>query len=142
MIQDPDLQGIRALIFDEFHERHLYGDITLARALDIQERSRPDLMILAMSATLDAGMLQKYLTPCRVVSSEGRTFPVTVQYLPRRVGANSAPIWELAADAFAANAQDSGDVLIFMPGGYERKARLAPAADPRPCCDFGALGGG
>lgn len=124
MIQDPDLQGIRALIFDEFHERHLYGDVTLARALDIQERSRPDLMILAMSATLDAGMLQKYLTPCRVVSSEGRTFPVTVHYLPRRVGANSAPIWELAADAFAANAQDSGDVLIFMPGGYEIQRTL------------------
>src|ERR1700694_3668399 len=49
MIQDPALRGIQALIFDEFHERHLYGDITLARALDIQEQSRPDLLIIVMS---------------------------------------------------------------------------------------------
>src|SRR6266850_6471869 len=62
MIQDPALSGIQALIFDEFHERHLYGDITLARALDIQERNRRDLLIVVMSATLDAGALEKYLS--------------------------------------------------------------------------------
>src|SRR5438105_7598268 len=61
MIQDPHLAGIQALIFDEFHERHLYGDITLARALDIQEQSRPGLLIVVMSATLDAGALANYL---------------------------------------------------------------------------------
>src|SRR4029077_609634 len=76
LLQDPALTGIQALIFDEFHERHLYGDITLARALDIQEQSRPDLLILVMSATLDTGALEKYLVPCVVLSSEGRTFPV------------------------------------------------------------------
>src|SRR5215467_4373920 len=54
MVQDPKLRGVSALIFDEFHERHLYGDITLARALDLQETSRPDLLIIVMSATLDA----------------------------------------------------------------------------------------
>src|SRR3989440_6713571 len=64
MIQQPGLSGIQALIFDEFHERHLYGDITLARALDIQERTRPDILIVVMSATLDAGALEKYLHPC------------------------------------------------------------------------------
>ena len=63
LLQDPALRGIQALIFDEFHERHLYGDITLARALDIQEQSRPDLLIIVMSATLDAGVLEKYLQP-------------------------------------------------------------------------------
>ena len=124
MIQDPTLAGIRALVFDEFHERHLYGDITLARALDIQETSRPDLLLIVMSATLDAGALEKYLKPCVVLSSAGRTFPVSVDYLPRRVAAGGPPIWELAADAFAANARDGGDVLIFMPGGYEIQRTL------------------
>ena len=119
MIQDPSLTGIRALIFDEFHERHLYGDITLARALDIQESSRPDLLLIVMSATLDAGALEKYLSPCTVLSSEGRMFPVSVEYLPRRTGPSAPPVWELAADAFASHASGSGDALIFMPGGYE-----------------------
>src|SRR5438093_327269 len=120
LIQDPTLAGIQALIFDEFHERHLYGDITLARALDIQEQTRPDLLIIVMSATLDAGALEKYLRPCVVLSSQGRTFPVTVNYLPRRLGANAPPVWELAAEAFSEYARgNAGDVLIFMPGGYE-----------------------
>src|SRR5690348_933812 len=121
LIQDPVLRGIQAVIFDEFHERHLYGDITLARALDIQEQHRPDLLITVMSATLDAKMLEEYLTEvrsqmsdvrnpicelrpssdlrppasefrCSVLSSEGRTFPVEVEYLPRRLGANVPPV--------------------------------------------------
>ena len=57
MIDDPQLKGISVLLFDEFHERHLYGDITLARALDVQESSRPDLKIGVMSATLDTDLL-------------------------------------------------------------------------------------
>src|SRR5688572_9261105 len=61
LIDDPALRGISAVIFDEFHERHLYGDITLARALDIQEQHRPDLHIIVMSATLNARELEDYL---------------------------------------------------------------------------------
>lgn len=131
MIQDPVLRGIRALIFDEFHERHLYGDITLARALEIQEKSRTDLLLIVMSATLDAGALEKYLKPCVTLSSAGRTYPVSVEYLAKRAGANGPPVWELAADAFSANARDSGDVLIFMPGGYEIQ-RTIDALRQRP----------
>jgi ATP-dependent helicase HrpB len=125
MIQDPTLRGIQALIFDEFHERHLYGDITLARALDIQESSRPDLLIIVMSATLDAGALRKYLEPCAILTSEGRTYPVTIEYLPRRLGNNPPPIWDVAAETFAKYARtveavdERKDVLVFMPGGYE-----------------------
>ncbi len=121
LIQDPALRGVQALIFDEFHERHLYGDITLARALDIQEKLRPDLLIVVMSATLDAGALEDYLWPCAVLTSQGRTYPVHVEYLPRRQGANPPPPWELAAEVFARHAgqRDTGDVLIFMPGGFE-----------------------
>src|SRR6267142_4971062 len=65
MIDDPKLRGVSALIFDEFHERHLYGDITLARALDLQEQHRPDLNFVVMSATLNAGELEKYLSTVR-----------------------------------------------------------------------------
>ena len=121
LIQDPALRGIQAVIFDEFHERHLYGDITLARALDIQETLRPDLLIVVMSATLEAGALEDYLQPCAVLSSQGRTYPVDIGYLPRRLGPNPPPVWELAADAFAEHVRSgqSGDVLVFMPGGFE-----------------------
>src|SRR5262245_5884924 len=58
MLQDPTLAGVSALIFDEFHERHLYGDITLARALDLQAQTRPDVLLIVMSATLDAARLR------------------------------------------------------------------------------------
>lgn len=145
LIADATLKGISAVIFDEFHERHLYGDITLARALDIQEQSRPDLLIIVMSATLDADELEDYLSerrspirrvgadgmeragsetgalPCAVLRSEGRMFPVDIQYLPHRLGVNPPPPWELAADAFSqfVNSGGQGDVLVFMPGGFE-----------------------
>ncbi len=132
LIQDPTLRGISAVLFDEFHERHLYGDITLARALDIQEQHRPDLLIAVMSATLDVGELEEYLshsalrTPqspigCSVLRSEGRMFPVEVEYLPHRLGGNPPPPWELAADAFSQfiNSGGTGDVLVFMPGSFE-----------------------
>ena len=121
MIEDPQLRGVSAILFDEFHERHLYGDITLARALDQQEQHRPDLMLVVMSATLDAQELEKYLSPCARLSSTGRTFPVEIEYLPYRLGQNAPPIWETAADVFKnfVHAGGEGDVLVFMPGGFE-----------------------
>jgi len=132
IIADPTLRGIQAVIFDEFHERHLYGDITLARALDIQEQHRPDLLIAVMSATLNAGELEDYLSKseirnpkseigCSILRSEGRTFPVEIEYLPHRLGVNPPPPWEQAADAFSrfVRGGGKGDVLVFMPGGFE-----------------------
>lgn len=121
MVQDATLPGIEALIFDEFHERHLYGDITLARALDLQEKERPDLILIVMSATLEAGALEDYLFPCSVLTSQGRVFPVEVDYLPRRTGSFPPPPWELAAEAFAQHVRGGGegDALVFMPGSYE-----------------------
>jgi ATP-dependent helicase HrpB len=82
---DARLTGIAALVFDEFHERHLYGDISLARALQIQQSIRPDLKIIVMSATLDAGALEKYLAPCDVLVSQGRSYPVRIEYLAKTV---------------------------------------------------------
>jgi ATP-dependent helicase HrpB len=121
MIQDPKLSGVQVVIFDEFHERHLYGDITLARALDLQEESRPDLLIIVMSATLQAGVLENYLQPCSALTSEGRVFPVEVEHTPRQFGSNAPPVWDLAAEAFErfVLSGGTGDVLVFMPGGYE-----------------------
>lgn len=121
MVQDNGLAGITALIFDEFHERHLYGDITLAQALDLQESRRPDLKILVMSATLDAARLEEYLKPCRVLESQGRTFPVRVQYAGSPSYLDKRPIWEQAAEAFRqfVSTGDLGDVLVFMPGSFE-----------------------
>ena len=120
MIDDPQLKGISVLIFDEFHERHLYGDITLARALDVQESSRPDLRLAVMSATLDTDLLALYLKP-RVLTSEGRTFPVEIKYAAEPSYLDKRPIWDQAADAFSryVSSGGEGDVLVFMPGGFE-----------------------
>ena len=117
MIGDPELRGVAAVVFDEFHERHLYGDITLARALDLQQTSRPDLKIVVMSATLEVGELEKYLAPCEVLESAGRTFPVEIRHLERSPG--DRPPWESAAEALARHAPATGHALVFMPGAYE-----------------------
>src|SRR6478609_11675273 len=93
---DPNLRGISAIVFDEFHERHLYGDISLARALQIQQSKRPDLKIVVMSATLDAARLRAYLEPCEVLVSAGRTYPVEVEYLANPVDFEHQPAWEIA----------------------------------------------
>lgn len=120
MLEDSTLRGVQALIFDEFHERHLYGDITLARALELQA-SRPDLLLIVMSATLDTDILQEYLAPCGVVTSHGRTFPVDVEFAPFTNRSAGLPVWEQAAEAFAryVGSGGPGDVLVFMPGGFE-----------------------
>ncbi len=121
MIDDPELTGISTVIFDEFHERHLYGDITLAQALGLQEQRRPDLRLAVMSATLDADLLAPYLKPAAVLSAAGRAFPVEIQYAARPGYLDKRPVWDQAADAFShyvASGGD-GDVLVFMPGGFE-----------------------
>lgn len=121
MVQDRKLGGISAVIFDEFHERHLYGDITLAQALDLQESGRPDLKLLVMSATLDANRLQEYLKPCRLLESQGRTFPVDIEFAKTPGYIEKRPVWEQAASAFSdfVGGSGEGDVLVFMPGGFE-----------------------
>src|SRR6185295_3754274 len=93
---DAKLAGVSAIVFDEFHERHLYGDISLARALQIQRTTRPDLKIVVMSATLDALILKNYLAPCDVLVSQGRSFPVAIEYLTKRVDFEHEPVWDVA----------------------------------------------
>jgi ATP-dependent helicase HrpB len=129
MLADPDLKRVSAIVFDEFHERHLYGDITLARALQIQESTRPDLIIIVMSATLDVSTVQKYLDPCAVLSSQGRAYPVAIEYLSKPAG--YAPIWELAVKELQrlVRQHPQGDTLIFMPGAYEITRTVQAARD-------------
>ncbi len=129
MLADPQVRGVSAIIFDEFHERHLYGDITLARALQIQETTRPDLIIIVMSATLDVAAVQKYLDPCALLSSQGRAYPVAIEYLPKPAGA--APVWQLAVKELQRLAREhpDGDALIFMPGAYEISRTVQAARD-------------
>jgi len=121
MVQDPQLRGVAALIFDEFHERHLYGDITLARALDLQQGERPDLKILVMSATLDTAPLEQYLQPCRLLESHGRAHPVEIEFASTPAYLDKRSVWDQAAEAFAdfVASGGQGDVLIFMPGSFE-----------------------
>jgi ATP-dependent helicase HrpB len=117
---DAQLRGVSVVVFDEFHERHLYGDISLARALQIQQTLRPDLKIVVMSATLETGALRAYLAPCDVLVSEGRSFPVRIEYLPKSVNFDQDAVWDVAAHECERLASVSpGDILVFMPGAYE-----------------------
>ncbi|MEK7468026.1 MAG: ATP-dependent helicase HrpB [Planctomycetota bacterium] len=129
MVGDAKLAGVTALVFDEFHERHLEGDVALARALDLQEKGRPDLLIVVMSATLDGAALDAYLKPCATVSTEGRMFPVRVEY----VAVAEAAVHDAAADAVAAwiRAGNDGDALVFMPGAWDI-SRTIEALKTRP----------
>ena len=83
MISKPKLEGVQAVLCDEFHERHLYGDLTLGRILDLQEAGRPDLILMVMSATLETEKLAKTIG-AEVLRSEGRMYPVEIRYLPKR----------------------------------------------------------
>ncbi len=129
MLGDPELKGVSALIFDEFHERHLYGDITLARAIQVQQSTRPDLIIIVMSATLDVAVVQKYLQPCPLLSSEGRAYPVAVEYLSQPAG--NSPVWDLAVKNLQrlVHKYPQGDALVFMPGAYEIARTIQAARD-------------
>lgn len=110
---DPLLGGIGAIVFDEFHERHLAGDLGLALALDVQSSVREDLRTMVMSATLDGERLAAWLDAPRI-SSAGRSFPVDVAHFPaRRDEALEPHVRRAITHALAAH---PGDVLVFLPG--------------------------
>ncbi|BAB51780.1 ATP-dependent helicase HrpB [Mesorhizobium japonicum] len=117
ILDDPELPGISAVVFDEFHERSLDGDFGLALALDVQGALRPDLRLLVMSATLDGARVAKLLSGAPVIESEGRAFPVDISYDERPAG---VPIEDAMAKAIrAALADEGGSVLAFLPGQRE-----------------------
>jgi ATP-dependent helicase HrpB len=117
ILDDPELNGVAAVLFDEFHERSLDADLGLALARDAQTGLREDLRILVMSATLDGARIAKLLADAPVVASEGRAFPVETRYLGRKP---DAPLERQMADAIAtALRADPGSVLAFLPGAAE-----------------------
>lgn len=117
ILDDPELAGVAAVLFDEFHERSLEGDLGLALARDAQSALRPDLRLVVMSATLDAARIAALLDDAPVIVSEGRMFPVRMIYRPRDVGARLED--EVAAAVRAALAVEGGSALVFLPGVRE-----------------------
>ncbi len=122
--RDPTLQGIGLLIFDEFHERSVHADLGLALALHSRELVRSDLRILVMSATLDGAAVARVLGDAPVISSEGRSHHIAVKYLERPISSTLEA--SVSAHVQHALKEESGDVLVFLPGGREirRVAKL------------------
>ncbi|MGB3834962.1 MAG: ATP-dependent helicase HrpB, partial [Mesorhizobium sp.] len=117
ILDDPELPGVSAVIFDEFHERSLDGDFSLALALDVQGALRPDLRLLVMSATLDGARVSKLLSGAPVIESEGRSFPVEIRNQERAPG---EPVEDAMAKTIRdALADEQGSVLAFLPGQRE-----------------------
>ncbi|MBU6476415.1 MAG: ATP-dependent helicase HrpB [Xanthomonadaceae bacterium] len=139
MLQDdPELPGVGAIIFDEFHERHLAGDLGAALALDVQASLRPDLRIVVMSATLEGSRVAEWLS-APILRSEGRAFPVRIDYPSPRRGENE--LAHLRRTVQQALAETGGDVLMFLPGRREiaQAQRALDALYPSP---FGREPGG
>ena len=117
ILDDPELNGVAAVLFDEFHERSLDADLGLALARDAQTGLREDLRILVMSATLDGARVARLLGEAPVIASEGRAFAVETRYLGRK---SDAPLERQMADAIAlAVRADPGSALAFLPGAAE-----------------------
>lgn len=117
ILDDPSLDGIAAVLFDEFHERSLDADLGLALARDAQQGLREDLRLLVMSATLDGARVAKMLGDAPVIESEGRAYPVETRYISRDM---NAMIERQMADTIArALRADPGSVLAFLPGQAE-----------------------
>lgn len=114
---DPALEGVGLVIFDEFHERHLHADLALALTLDGRRNLRDDLKIIVMSATLDGAAVSRLLDQAPIVTSEGRSYPVDVRYIPTAPDARIADV--MSAEIAKALAQNDGDVLAFLPGAWE-----------------------
>jgi len=114
---DPELSGVGIILFDEFHERSLQADLGLALALDVQASLRPDLRLVAMSATLDGQAVSALLGDAPILTSDGRLFAVETRYLPLSGGATmEASMTQAVRQALREN---EGDVLAFLPGAGE-----------------------
>ena len=134
MITDPALRGVSLVVLDEFHERHIDTDLALALLRRLQLGPRPELRLVVMSATLDAEPVARFLGGARRVRSEGRLFPIEVEYAP----SSSAPLEEQVARAVERalvalpnQTPANGDVLVFLPGAAEigrARSSLEPLA--------------
>ncbi len=141
ILDDPELNGIAAVLFDEFHERSLDADLGLALARDAQQGLRDDLRLLVMSATIDGARVAALLGDAPVIASEGKMFSVDTRYLGRKA---DAPIERQMADAIAAGLRaEPGSVLAFLPGAAEirRTQTMLSERVQDPAVDIVALFG-
>jgi len=139
ILDDPGLDGVAAVLFDEFHERSLDADLGLALARDVQQNLREDLRILVMSATLDGGRIAGLLGGAPVIESAGRAFAVETRYLGRDP---RAPIErQVAAAVDGALRREPGSILVFLPGAAEIRRTEALLRRPLgdPAVDVAAL---
>lgn len=124
LIGDPELRGVGTVVLDEFHERHLETDLALALLRRLQKSRRPDLRLVVMSATLDAGPVRGFLGGCPLVKSAGRLFPLEMAWTPY----SAAPLEDQVGTALNSvlTRGGSGDVLVFLPGAaaIHRTARV------------------
>ena len=126
---DPALEGVAALIFDEFHERSLQADLGLALSLDARDNLTPDLKLIMMSATLDGERVAALLGDAPIVSAQGRMFPVETRFVGKSApllpdataprGTQESPERVVAQIVLAALDEEPGDVLVFLPGARE-----------------------
>ena len=126
ILDDPELTGVACVLFDEFHERSLEGDLGLALALDVQGALRDDLRLVPMSATLDAAGVARLLGGAPVIESKGRSFPVETRYLGRKAEERIEP--QVVRAVRKALAEEHGSLLVFLPGQGEIR-RVAEALE-------------
>jgi ATP-dependent helicase HrpB len=142
MQDDPTLADVGVLMFDEFHERNLLSDVALALAKHLQQTARPDLKLVVMSATLDAGPVAKYLDDAPILVSEGKMYPVGIVWLDY---GDRRPASDQAADVVEriVNSGEPGDILVFMPGMGEINSTINAlhAARMSEKCEFIPLHG-
>jgi ATP-dependent helicase HrpB len=130
LLSDPTLERVACVVLDEFHERHLEGDVALALLRRLQRSRRPDLKLVVMSATLDAAPIAGYLDDARIIRSSGRQHALEIEYTPH----SAAPLEEQTAAALERLAARgfSGHALVFLPGAFEiRRAQAGCAAIAR-----------
>ena len=130
LVADPFLEGVGAVVLDEFHERSLHIDLALALLREVRETVRDDLILVVMSATMDAEPVAQFLGGCPVLRVEGQAFPVEVAYRPTPRLALPEAIVAAVDEALRASA-DPGDILVFLPGAEEIRrtaVRLEPLA--------------
>lgn len=134
---DPLLEDVAAVVFDEFHERSLDSDLTLAMVRRVRAEVRPDLRLVVMSATLEAAPIARYLGDCPTIESLGRTYPIDIEYLRF---SPSAPIERLAADGvLEILPRTKGHVLVFLPGVGEIRRTQELLESPAAEHDFALM---
>jgi ATP-dependent helicase HrpB len=130
ILNDPELTGVSAVLFDEAHERHLDSDLGLALAIESQQVLRPDLRLLVMSATIDGARFARLLDGAPVIESEGRAYPLGIRWLGSRP--ELRPEDNMSSAILAAWREEQGDILAFLPGVREIERTAEQLAQKLP----------